>query len=435
MRLLPGGEALVHPENRPGAPSWLAANAVPGDVLRLTPCGKRRGVMRARVREVVSPSPLRAAPVCEAADACGGCALAFVDAGAHAGIKSAWVREAFAAHLTETCDWRGVTGEPTLATRRRARLWRGEDAQGSFLGFRARASHRVVRSAHCPVIHPFIESVRRSLGPRLPRAVSCVRATVLTDGAHVVLEGTDRALPETLARWVEEMAGELDFEAPVAWWVRIGNALQPLSRPVPRINERVPAGEGEVMLPVGPEDFVQGTMGGHAALVAQVSAWTQLLMRKRRGGGGAFRVADLFCGIGNLSLPLVVALGCTVRGADACAASIRQANRAVRELRASGMQGVDARYETLNLFEPFDAAPFAGADVLLLDPPRKGARLVCERLGELLPRAIIMVHCDPAAGRRDAGIVAGCGYRLRALRALDLFPWTGHVESLSLWTR
>jgi len=429
-KLLPGGEGLVHASGR----AWLVANVAPGDIVRLSPHGKRRGMFRGGECRIVTPSPLRTQPLCDVAEMCGGCALACVDARAHATIKSTWVHEAFACHLEEAgaggCEWRGVEDAPRFGERRRVRLWRGQDGAGAFLGFRARASHQPVRAAHCPAIHPFIESLRLALGPRLPCAVGSVRATVLTHGAHVVLEcpSSREVSPNALKALIRDVARGLNADCDVAWWARIGTRLMPLMRPIPEVGESVPAGDGTLKLRVGPDDFVQGTMRGHAALVGQVASWTADVLEEGAGWRRR-RVADLFCGIGNLSLPLAVAPGCSVRGADACVSSIRQANRTARAL------GLDAVYETANLFDAFDTAPFAGADVLLLDPPRKGAKAVCERLGGLLPRAIIMVHCDPAAGRRDAAAAAGLGYRLRALRAIDLFPWTGHVESLSLWTQ
>ena len=97
--------------------------------------------------------------------------------------------------------------------------------------------------------------------------------------------------------------------------------------------------------------------------------------------------------------------------------------------------GLDARYEPVNLFEPFDLSGFCGADVLILDPPRKGAKRICRSMGALLPSRIIMVNCDAASGARDAAELRQLGYHLRALRAFDLFPYTDHVEAMSLWQR
>jgi len=89
----------------------------------------------------------------------------------------------------------------------------------------------------------------------------------------------------------------------------------------------------------------------------------------------------------------------------------------------------------MNLFKPCDLSNFSGADVLILDPPRKGAKRICRNMGSLLPTRIIMVNCDIASGARDAAELHKLGYRLRALRPFDLFPYSGHVEAMSLWQR
>lgn len=116
-------------------------------------------------------------------------------------------------------------------------------------------------------------------------------------------------------------------------------------------------------------------------------------------------------------------------GAELNRASVQAANANARQL------GLNAQYKQVNLFETFDAESYAGADLIILDPPRRGAKKVCEMMGRLLPAKIIMINCDPASGGRDAGTLHSLGYRLHTLRALDLFPYAGHVEAMSLWVR
>jgi len=109
------------------------------------------------------------------------------------------------------------------------------------------------------------------------------------------------------------------------------------------------------------------------------------------------------------------------------AASVRAASKNAKKL------GLNAEFVTANLFESFEMEAYIGADVLILDPPRRGAKKVCSHISRLLPKKIIMISCDTAAGARDGLLLKQHGYRLRALRALDLFPGAGHVETMSLW--
>ncbi|MFQ5345759.1 MAG: methyltransferase, partial [Mariprofundus sp.] len=179
----------------------------------------------------------------------------------------------------------------------------------------------------------------------------------------------------------------------------------------------LPAGKTDIQLVIGPDDFVQGQAEGNRELITQIQTWA----------GSVNRISDMFCGIGNLSLPLAAATGATVFGAELNAASVRAATANAKAL------GVDSGFVVANLFESFDLEPYIGADVLILDPPRRGAKRLCNQISRLLPKKIIMVSCDVAAGARDGALLQQHGYRLKALRALDLFPYAGHVEAMSLW--
>jgi len=97
--------------------------------------------------------------------------------------------------------------------------------------------------------------------------------------------------------------------------------------------------------------------------------------------------------------------------------------------------GIRARFAQANLFEDFDLEAYIGADLMIIDPPRRGAKRICSSMTRLVPKKIIMVSCDPAAGARDGAILQQQGYRLKALQALDLFTYAGHVESLTMWER
>ncbi len=412
--LLPGGEALV----RCAGQSLLVSNAIPGDAVQCHIEGKRRGALRGRVEALLDASGMRGHAPCDVADACGGCALQFLDPVHHATIKSAWVRDAFSTFMDTGSAWVPIREGPRYGRRRRARWWRGHDSKGVFLGFRARNSHASVRTSACPMVCPEIDALRLHIQNHLPDAVESVRMTLLADGIHVVFEGGNIS-DAGIDRHLTSMLDNVDVGIAVVSWRGAISTVVPLLHPVKALHDIAPAADTFIQLSVGPDDFIQGNATGNAEIVRQVQEWA----------GSPRFVADLFCGMGNLSLPLAYATGAKVRGGDACASSIRQANVNART------HDLKARYVSINLFEPFDLSSFSGADVLILDPPRKGAKRICRNIGALLPASIIMVNCDIASGARDAAELHKLGYRLRALRAFDLFPWTGHVEAMSLWRR
>jgi 23S rRNA (uracil1939-C5)-methyltransferase len=202
------------------------------------------------------------------------------------------------------------------------------------------------------------------------------------------------------------------------YWCRDKEGLRAFSKPVHQLYDNLPTDTGDIAIHIGPDDFVQGQKSGNHVMIKQILAWS----------AGAKHVVDLFSGAGNLSLPLA-ASGMQILGAEVNDASVRAANANAKRLK------LPATYQQSDLFGRFDASPFVGADILIVDPPRKGAKKVCSLMNRLLPKKVILVHCDVLSGARDALEMKAQGYRLQALRALDLFPYSGHVESMSLWTR
>ncbi|MBN4073546.1 class I SAM-dependent RNA methyltransferase [Mariprofundus ferrooxydans] len=421
-QILPGGETLV----RVDGAAVLVSNAVPSDVLELEMQAKRRGVLRADIKSVLEPSDQRVAAPCPVAAWCGGCALQYISVADQAALKSDWVVAAFKPLIDAETEIIAVHESPlhaSSAQRRRVRWFVGCDAQGEFLGFYAPASHRAVRHSRCMVLTPALNALRQRLEQDLDLdGISSVQAVQLYDGIHVVLElEASAAMPDTVA------VGKINAidAVPLQWWWRdADHIIRPLKKPMQVFHDLLPAGKQDICLRVGPDDFVQGQEQGNRELIRQIQTWA----------GSVNRIADLFCGIGNLSLPLAAATGAQLVGAELNPASVRAASANAKLLGVSA-QSMSAQFVVANLFENFDLEPFIGADVLLLDPPRRGAKRVCSQIGRLLPKMIIMVSCDVAAGARDGALLRSHGYRLRALRGLDLFPYAGHVEAMSCWQR
>ena len=403
--ILPGGDTLVHVNGTP----LLVANAVPGDELALRLTGKRRGVMRAEIVEIVQPSAQRVQAPCPVAHACGGCALQHISGRNQALVKSGWVSDAFTSLMHQQTDWMPVQPDGERF-RRRLRWFVGQDEQGHFLGFYTPASHQAVRHGDCMAVTPELNALRRLVEAHIKlETITSIQALQLSDGIHIILEA--KLQPDHTD--ISHCSG-----LPLQWWWRDEQHItRPLKKPVATFHDMLPTGNRDIALAVGPDDFVQGQAEGNRELILQLQQWA----------GPARRVADLFCGIGNLSLPLASATGAHIYGAELNPASVRAANNNAKTL------GLHASFEVANLFESFDPEPYIGADLLILDPPRRGAKRICRQISRLLPKKIIMISCDAAAGARDGELLKQHGYQLAALRALDLFPGAGHVETMSLW--
>ena len=420
--LLPGGDALVDISSQHiSHKTCLVRQAIPGDVLSLSNIHKRRSIARASFSSVEESSDKRVHAKCSVAASCGGCALQYLHVNEHAEIKSQWVHDAFSKTITKDSQWLPIQQmdmHDESQHRRRVRWHIGRNKQGQvILGFRGYQSHDVIEAEFCMVITSELDALRKALQlafigsafetHEMPESVYAVQ---LSTGIHVVLE--------------YEGTCHMELMPDIAWqgmvlqcWCRDKQGLRALNKPVYQLYDKLPAGLADIAVHIGPDDFVQGQQRGNRMMIDQISSWSE----------GAKHVVDLFSGAGNLSLPLA-ALGMQVLGAEVNMASVRAANANAKRLKLS------ATYQQADLFGRFDVSPFVGADVLIVDPPRKGAKNICSLMNRLLPKKVILVHCDVISGGRDAQEMKQQGYVLHALRALDLFPYSGHVESMSLWT-
>ena len=169
-----------------------------------------------------------------------------------------------------------------------------------------------------------------------------------------------------------------------------------------------------------PTDFTQVNQGVNRILVSRAVR----LLDPQPGE----RVADLFCGLGNFSLPLATR-GAQVIGFEGSRALVERARR------NAAANGLVAQFEVADLFKN-GIASFGAFDKLLIDPPREGAIEIVKALPDAWPRRIVYVSCDPATLARDAGVLVHTrGFRLAAAGVVNMFPHTAHVESIALFER
>jgi len=188
----------------------------------------------------------------------------------------------------------------------------------------------------------------------------------------------------------------------------------PLSYSLPDFN---------VTLQFKPSDFTQVNAGINRQMVARAIE----LLEVQPGE----TVLDLFCGLGNFSLPLARKATHVV----AVEGERGLVERARANAERNGLQNVE--FHVADLFADFTQAPWMQAvDKLLLDPPRSGAIEVSRLLNKFKPKRIVYVSCDPATLARDVEeIVHNQGYKLLKAGIMDMFPHTGHVESIAVFER
>jgi 23S rRNA (uracil1939-C5)-methyltransferase len=403
--------------------------ALPGETVRARIRRRHRRHDTADLIEIVSASPGRVTPRCPHFGVCGGCSLQHLAAAEQIREKQ-MILAGQLAHLgqVEPGTWLAPLAGPPFGYRRRARLGVRHVAKkgGVLVGFREKRSSYIAPLAECHTLLP--EAARLLPGLKtLIASLSCSSRL-----PQVEVAAGDNALALVFRHLVELTAGDREALAAfgrqhdVQIWLQGGRPDDLVALwPAQPVLLRYTLAEQGVRFEFGPTDFVQVNAAINAQMVAQA---LRLL-----DPGPRDRVLDLFCGLGNFTLPLARRAG-RVLGLEADAAALARArhNAVINDIH-------NAEFRTANLRDGSSPelpwGDFA-CDKLLLDPPRTGAIEVIRRLSGPVPGRIVYVSCNPATLARDSHyLVHALGYRLAAAGVLDMFPQTSHVESMTLFTR
>jgi 23S rRNA (uracil1939-C5)-methyltransferase len=398
--------------------------ALPGELVEVELRKRRRQHEEAALVRVLEPAATRVAPPCEYFGRCGGCALQHLADDAQVAFKQDVVAQAFARIArAEPDEWLPAITGPRWRYRRRARLG-VKYVQGKervLVGFRERAAPYITDMARCPVLMPpfdeLIDDLAALIGAttlrdRLPQ----IETAVGDDACAMVL----RVLAEPSAADTAAFAAFGAAHDVDVYLQRGGpGTVVPIAAARP-LRYRLP--EFDVTIQFAPTDFVQVN-----AVVNQQMVAAAIELAAPQPGD---RVLDLYCGLGNFSLPFARRAG-ELLGVEGDAGLVA---RAVRNAAANGIG--NARFLAADLAQTewsFFREPW---EIVFLDPPRTGAESSVAQIATLAPRCIVYVSCHPATLARDARVlVHELGYRLRAARVLDMFPHTYHVEAMALFER
>lgn len=370
----------------------------------------------------------RVQPRCPYAERCGGCSMQHIDAGTQVAIKQRVLED----NLKRLG---GVVPEfilppihgPTWGYRHRARLSvrfvaRKEEV---LIGFNDRRSHHVVDMHSCDILPRHVSD---ALGPLRKLLTGFENRTRI---AQVELAVGDDVTVFLLRNLVPLLAPEREA------LVRFGQdhgiyfylqpkgpkSVHPLGEAGPGLRYTLP--EFDVTIPFGPQDFTQINYGVNRILVRRAVS----MLDPQPGE----RILDLFCGLGNFSLPLA-RRGAHVLGVEGSEVMVEKAreNAALNGLA----DHTEFRAADLTQITPELWASLGPADKLLIDPPRQGAATVIETLPSAGVSRIVYISCNAATLARDAGtLVREKGYRLAAAGVVNMFPHTSHVESIALFER
>ena len=405
------------------------AGALPGETVRFSSLRKRRSWVVGRLEEVVEPSPERVAPRCAVFGVCGGCALQHLLPRSQIEAKQRTLFDNLEriGKVEPGTRYEPITG-PLWHYRRKARLGvRLVPKKGGVLvGFRERDKSYITSLTEChtlvrpvsdllPPLHELVSGLSR------PDRIPQIETAAADNALALVFRHLEPFSGDDLTRLgdfgrihglqIFLQPGGLDTVAPL--WPR---EPEPLHYDLP---------DHGLRMRFQATDFIQVNAAVNRKLIGRALE----LLGPRTGE----RILDLFCGLGNFTLP-VARSGATVTGVEGEAALV---TRAQENAAANGLDNAVFLRADLHREAVGEILPGTAWDKLLLDPPRSGAVEVVKQLvPRLRPERVVYVSCNPATLARDAAImVRRNGYRLAGAGIIDMFPHTAHIESIALFLR
>ncbi|MDC5850590.1 23S rRNA (uracil(1939)-C(5))-methyltransferase RlmD [Vibrio europaeus] len=394
--------------------------ALPGEQVLAQLTESKSKFARAKLIKIQKASEQRIAPFCQHYAECGGCNMQHLSVEAQQEYKQQTLSQLMSKFAGQSVALSAPVVGDERGYRRRARvsIKLNKKTRQLEFGFRKKQSKDIVTVTHCPVLDTELDNLLAPLygllsGFSNQENIGHVEL-VKGDNTKVIVLRHLKALKESDQKLLEQFAA--------------GNQaslyLMPESDQLNRVvGESAHYLETGVTIPFEPNNFIQVNQNVNQTMVEQALSWLELSEQDR--------VLDLFCGLGNFSLPMAkqVASVVGVEGVDV------MVEKAANNAQVNGINNT-AFYQA-NLEQDVSGQPWAAKnfDKILLDPARAGASGIIEQISALGASRVVYVSCNPATLARDSQSLLNQGYKLQKLGMLDMFPHTSHLESMALFVK
>ncbi|MFS1921335.1 23S rRNA (uracil(1939)-C(5))-methyltransferase RlmD [Vibrio lentus] len=410
------GAGIAYQKNKP----VFIDGALPGEQVVIQLVESKSKFARAKLIKLLEPSELRLKPFCKHFNQCGGCHLQHLGYSSQVEHKAQSLSHLMSQYQTDKTDVvEPIIGDET-GYRRRARisLFVDKKTQQLQFGFRKKQSKQIENITDCAVLDPRLNIL-------LPKLKSLLNTfSNLTSLGHVELVNGDTG-PVMVLRHLKPLV-EKDEQSLIELAQAEGATLysMPETDKLIRLVGDTPSyNETGVTLPFEPNHFIQVNQKVNQQMVTQAIEWLEPQADER--------VLDLFCGLGNFSLPIAQQSAFVV-GVEGVDEMVQQAtsNAALNQLS-------NTEFYQANLEEELSSQPWAKErfDKILLDPARAGASGIVDQISGLGAKRVVYVSCNPATLARDSESLEKQGYQLAKLGMLDMFPHTSHLESMALFIK
>ena len=408
--------------------AFFVEGALPGEDVEFRVTNEKRNFAEARLTKVLSASQYRTEPECRYFSKCGGCSLQHLQHSEQIEFKKQ--------QLLNSAQRVGLEPENTLDSlvgpqwnyRRRARLAVQRARDGQFLvGFHNPGSNRIEPIASCMVLDKSLDALLMALPSILNALGADIKIfeieLVAADNALAVAVEASRSLFDAELTSVVKALNVVAEMTTQLWWKVSKNGRF----------SRVDDGEDglyfgvkdDIKLSFEPGQFIQVNDSINRSMIEQMLALVSV-----ENTGVAI---DLFCGSGNLSLPLAKQFN-QVIGVEGLASLVVAANGNARSNAIDNTQFVVADLNDAASLKKVSKIA-SSIDLIVLDPPRNGAAAIMPWVAKSGTKQIIYISCHASTMVRDADFLIRAGYKLKNLGVMDMFPHTAHVESMALFEK
>ncbi|MFY8272959.1 23S rRNA (uracil(1939)-C(5))-methyltransferase RlmD [Pseudoalteromonas sp. SSDWG2] len=391
--------------------------ALPNEQVIATITADKKHHSEARCTKVISPSPEREKPHCQHYHQCGGCTLQHFNIDAQLHAKQQAVGALFKKFSAlEHLPWQQAIESQPWHYRRSARVSVFDDKnQGVKVGLRQKGSKRIVNIESCPVLDKGYDKIFAFFQEQISQHKALRSVThlqlVAAQNEHFVVIRHTKSIPESIKAALSQAATDYNWSL-----VFQGDAEQAL----PQASYKL---EHDLTLAFGLDNFIQVNAEVNDKMLHQAMQWLAL--------EDTHQVLDLFCGVGNFSL-LAAKAAKRVVGIEGVASAVRYAQQ---NAQTNALDNCE--FHCFDLTEPLHKAKWfdKSLDVLILDPSRMGAEAILAQLPLKQFTRVLYVSCDPVTLARDSKTILSAGFSLSKLGIMNMFPHTGHIETMALFER
>ena len=416
------GRGISHIDNK----VIFTRGALPGEKVIASRTLSRAKYEEADVTEILEPSSDRIEPKCSVYGICGGCSFQHLSSENQINAKQDWLQSAFKGQAkVEPKEWLKPMQIGSWGYRRKARLGVRYVAKKEkvLVGFRERKSSFVTVMSRCEVLHP-------SLGDNLELLSECIERLSIKEHIpqiEVAIAEKDTILIlrhlQPLTNKDEEVLSDFAQKLQITWYLQSGglDTIKPLTKSV-QLTYSIP--DHSIEMSFLPNDFTQVNFELNKKMINLAIDLLELDEHDN--------VIDLFCGLGNFTLPISKYVNKVV-GIEGDRGLVERAkeNAEANNISNASFYKADL-FEDVSGFEWFRGQNYNKA---LIDPARTGAIEIVDLLPKLNVERLVYVSCNPATLARDTARLIDLGFYLENAGVMDMFPQTAHVESIALFTR